>query len=882
MKKLGLKHRILVPLFLGLLVIFVVFTALLYISQQRYLEEARERDTQSVTRFFHDKLKDEASVMTAMLTNLKSDPRLIGPFRARDRAALLKAATPIFAEFERQDRISQMYFLTPDHVVFLRMHPTSQFGDTIRFATELQAASTDELTYGLELGKLRNLLTLRAVVPWRDGNELLGYLELGEEIESLSDEMKRVLDVDMFVLLDKSKLDRARWEDGMRMFSRTPQWDQYPHEVLVDNTTQVPPGLAALLNIPRADRPTHLDLNVQGRRFFGGRQPLLDDSHQPIGDLITLRDFTPVVQETTRTFELSVLLTLVLSLIFALLLYDRTRQHLIVPLLELRSVAEHAGQGEFVATPASQRPDELGDLARSLNRMILDLRAAQVEQTRQVLEAALDAVVTFDMNGNIIDWNRQAELLFGWARVDAIGKSVIEVVGAGGTRAVLERALEEYRDAGASTLFNRLIEEKATRRDGAPIPVELAIAPVRLNTGLFFSAFVRDISDRKRLEEDLHAAQRLEAIGKLAGGIAHDFNNLITAIVGYISSVQEALIPGSPAYEDTLEIRRAADRATGLVQQLLAFARKRVVQPRVVDVNELVRSIDRMLRRLIGEHVELETTLDRGIWPVLADPGQLEQVLVNLTVNARDAMPEGGCISIQTANVVIAAPTVLDGSVPPGYYVMVAVSDNGIGMDDTILAHMFEPFFTTKKAGQGTGLGLATCYGIIKQAGGHIRATSTPGHGSTFRIYLPRGEARVDGATPALPQRQSSFGNETILLVEDEYQVRRLIERALRQQGYNLITATNGAEAIQTALHYAGDVHLLLTDVVMPELGGRECAMAIRATRPDIRVIYMSGYSEELVRLQGELTESAAFIAKPFAPDELRRIVREVLDAVGV
>jgi CheY-like chemotaxis protein len=331
-----------------------------------------------------------------------------------------------------------------------------------------------------------------------------------------------------------------------------------------------------------------------------------------------------------------------------------------------------------------------------------------------------------------------------------------------------------------------------------------------------------------------------------------------------------------------LEIRRAADRATGLVQQLLAFARKRVVQPRVVDVNELVRSIDRMLRRLIGDHVELETTLDRGIWPVLADPGQLEQVLVNLTVNARDAMPDGGCISIQTANVVISAPAATDGSVPPGYYVMVAVSDNGIGMDDSILAHMFEPFFTTKKAGQGTGLGLATCYGIVKQAGGHIRATSTVGHGSTFRIYLPRSEARLDDTTGATQPRQSGNGNETILLVEDEYQVRRLIERALRQQGYSLITATNGAEAVQIALQYAGEIHLLLTDVVMPELGGRESAMAIRATRPDIRVIYMSGYSEELVRLQGELTESAAFIAKPFAPDELRKVVREVLDAVGV
>jgi PAS domain S-box-containing protein len=269
----------------------------------------------------------------------------------------------------------------------------------------------------------------------------------------------------------------------------------------------------------------------------------MDFSNREVGELVFLRDFTQLVQETRRTFALSALLAIVVGLIFTLLLYDRTRHHFITPLLELRSVAERAGQGELVPVPGAQRGDELGDLARSLNGMILDLRTAQAEQTRLVLEAALDAVVTFDMNGSVIDWNRQAEALFGWSRVDAIGRSVLELMGTGGTRGVLERALEEYRDAGASTLFNRLIEEKATRRDGAPIPVELAIAPVRLSTGLFFSAFVRDISDRKRLEEDLHAAQRLEAIGKLAGGIAHDFNNLITAIVGYISPCRKRSFP---------------------------------------------------------------------------------------------------------------------------------------------------------------------------------------------------------------------------------------------------------------------------------------------------------------------------------------------------
>jgi PAS domain S-box-containing protein len=795
---------------------------------------------------------------------------------------LLRSAVPIFNELQKQYGVSHLYFLTPDRVVFARAHRPDFFGDTIPRATTAEAERAQQPTIGLELGRSRGLLTLRVVVPWHRNNELLGYIELGEQINSFAEAMKRTLDVEVFVLVNKALLNRAGWEEGTRVFNRTANWDQYPNEVLVEQTMDAPPQLRDHVEQSDQHPISLLDMSVRPRRFFGASQPLMDFSNKQVGELIFLRDFTQLVQETRRTFFLSALLAIIVGVIFTLLLYDRTRHHFITPLLELRSVAERAGQGELVPVPATERGDELGDLARSLNSMILDLRTAQAEQTRLVLDAALDAVVTFDMNGDVIDWNRQAEALFGWSRADAIGRSVFQLVGAGGTRGVLERALDEYRDAGASTLFNRLIEEKATRRDGGSIPVELAIAPVRLSTGLFFSAFVRDISDRKRLEEDLHAAQRLEAIGKLAGGIAHDFNNLITAIVGYISSVQEALIPGSPAYEDTLEIRRAADRATGLVQQLLAFARKRVVQPRIVDINELVRSIDRMLRRLIGENIQLETTLDRGIWPVRADPGQLEQVLVNLTVNARDAMPTGGRIDIQSANVVIAAPPLGETSIPPGYYVMIAVTDNGVGMDEATLTHIFEPFFTTKKAGQGTGLGLATCYGIVKQASGFIRATSTPGIGSTFRIYLPRAEASAENAAPALAGKPSNTGNETILLVEDEYQVRRLIERALRQQGYNLITATNGAEAIETSKQYSSEIHLLLTDVVMPEVGGREAAAQIRTQRPDIRVIYMSGYSEELVRLQGELTESAAFIAKPFAPDELRRVVRDVLDAVGV
>ncbi|HSL71252.1 MAG TPA: PAS domain S-box protein, partial [Longimicrobiales bacterium] len=661
-----MKRRILIPLFAALAILIGTFTALLYWSQRHYLNDARARDRASVVQFFQNKVREDAVRMNATLTTLATNSALADRFVAGDRAGLLAAARPIFQELNRRQGITHLYFVTPDRVAFLRVHRPEQFGDTIPRVSTLQAVRTNRTSYGLELGRLRGLLTLRVVKPWYAGDRLLGYLELGEEITSLAQEMKAVLAVELFVTVEKKQLNRANWEAGMRMFERTPRWDDYPDRVLIDHTMAVPRELTAFLRQTGANRSAPLDVKVEDRRFFGAAEPLVDISNHAVGDLIFLRDFTLLVRNTNRILALSALVAVLVGLGSVLMLYAGTRRHFIEPLLELRSVAERAGQGELAQAAAAQRPDELGDLARSLNRMIVDLRNAQAEQTRLVLDAALDAVVTFDLSGQVIDWNRQAESLFGWSRGDAIGRSVFELVGSTGTRTLLQTAVAEYRDGGHG-MFNRLIEERAERRGGESIPVELAIAPVASGSAVFFSAFIREISDRKRLEADLQAAQRLEAIGKLAGGIAHDFNNLITAIVGYTTAVQDTLAPGTQPYEDALEIRRAADRATSLVQQLLAFARKRVVQPRIVDVNDLVGSIDRMLRRLIGEHIQLDAVLDRGIWPVLADPGQLEQVLVNPAVNARDAMPEGGRVTVRTANVVISGAMPIEGAVPPGH-----------------------------------------------------------------------------------------------------------------------------------------------------------------------------------------------------------------------
>ena len=385
--------------------------------------------------------------------------------------------------------------------------------------------------------------------------------------------------------------------------------------------------------------------------------------------------------------------------------------------------------------------------------------------------------------------------------------------------------------------------------------------------------------ERRQLEEQLQHSQRMEAVGRLAGGIAHDFNNVLTAVLGSIELLLLDAPPDRPHREELDIIRDAATRARDLIRQLLAFSARQVLQPMVVDLNRLVKDIAKLLRRLIGEDIALETTLAPALGAVRVDTGQIEQVLVNLAVNARDAMPQGGRLAIETDNVEVdgtRAPPAA--TVPAGRYVLLQVSDSGVGIDALVQAHLFEPFFTTKPRGKGTGLGLATVYGIVRQSEGHVTVESTPGRGATFRIYLPRVEAPLDPTESPSPVAAPAAGTETILLAEDERLVRVLAQKVLERAGYRVLVATGGTEALAVAEHHDGPIHLLLTDVVMPEMNGRELARRLTAVRPGVRVLYMSGYADEAVAQHGVLDPGTAFLQKPFTPEALAKKVRGVLD----
>jgi PAS domain S-box-containing protein len=426
------------------------------------------------------------------------------------------------------------------------------------------------------------------------------------------------------------------------------------------------------------------------------------------------------------------------------------------------------------------------------------------------------------------------------------------------------------------------VEVRWKRKDQKVITVRLSGRAVRKPNGDFdsFEMIAEDVTERRNLEDQLRQSQKMEAVGRLAGGVAHDFNNLLTVIKGYTELMLEEFREHDPMRGELEEIRKAADRASALTRQLLAFSRQQVLAPKVLDLNSVVTNMDKLLRRLLGADVHLSAKLDVSIGRIKADPGQLEQVIMNLAVNARDAMPIGGKLLIETYNADLDENFARDhvGS-RPGPYVMLSVTDTGSGMSETVRQRIFEPFFTTKEAGKGTGLGLSTVYGIIKQSGGYIWVYSEIGKGTTFKVYLPRVDAKVDSTLPVAIAPQSAFGRETVLLVEDEDGVRALVRQVLHKHGYNVLEARHGGEALLHCERHKGDIELLLTDVVLEQMGGPELAKRLTAIRPEMKVLYISGYTDDAVIHHGVST-GTAFLQKPFTTDALAKKVREVLDRV--
>jgi PAS domain S-box-containing protein len=544
-----------------------------------------------------------------------------------------------------------------------------------------------------------------------------------------------------------------------------------------------------------------------------------------------------------------------------------------------------------VAEPVTiSGPAEIAKLAEDFNQLIATVKTQIVDRhhaeagAHAMLDSSLDAVVAMDEAGKIVEWSRQAEATFGWSKAEAVGQPLVSLIVPERYQARHLAGVKEYRSRGVGSILGRRVELEACARDGREIPVELSVTAAETPSGHVFTAFIRDLStqrasvqDRRALEERLRQSERLEGIGRLAGGIAHDFNNILAVVMNYSQFVEDTLPADSEVRDDVVQIRLAAERGATFTRQLLTFAHRGAVNPQDVQLNTVISDLRTMLRRTIPQSVKIDLRLASDLWTTRVDVGQLEQLLLNLIVNAADAMPDGGTVLVETANVQLngSPPTVP--AVTPGRYVRIEVIDTGLGMSKEVVARAFEPFFTTKAQGKGTGLGLATAYGIVQQAEGAIAIQSVVAKGTTISVHLP---AHVGVEAESARVRASSVPAPTaseavVFVVEDEVAVRKAVVRILSDGGYSLLQAAGPASALDLARQWSGPIDLLLTDIVMPDLSGDELARELRKARPELRVVYMTGYSGEMdataLRIDGPIVQ------KPFTRDSLLATVAEAL-----
>jgi two-component system cell cycle sensor histidine kinase/response regulator CckA len=489
---------------------------------------------------------------------------------------------------------------------------------------------------------------------------------------------------------------------------------------------------------------------------------------------------------------------------------------------------------------------------------------------RAVIRTSPLAIYAVDQDGRVRSWNAAAQRMFGWQEWELIGELLPHI------QEGEEQRFTEHLEQVGSGMTEAVFETRCCTRDGRTLDVNIWNAPLRDGSGALRGMvhLVADVTERKRLEEQLHHSLKMEAMGRLAGGVAHDFNNLLMIIEGYLQILLGEMRLEDPLRGDLEEVLKAAQRAADLTKQLLAFSRRQIIQPELLDLNALIRNLERMLKRIIGEDIELVTKLVPELKAVTADPGQIEQVVVNMTVNARDAMPAGGKLIVETSNVRLDEDARPSLTMEAGDYVVLGVADTGVGIDADVLSHLFEPFFTTKERGKGTGLGLSTSYGIIKQNGGDVEVQSELGKGTKFTIYLP-----VAGDQTVWPEsrveHKALSGSETVLLVEDDDSVRVVLETMMRRRGYEVLSCGSPQDALDICRQHGTTIDLLVTDIIMPVMNGRELAERVRALRPGIRVLYVSGYAETAP--VDVLDTAMDYLQKPFAPDVLAAKVREVL-----
>jgi PAS domain S-box-containing protein len=899
---LALRHRL--PLLICglLLAVIVTFAATAYFEVRRSAMTAASARLMSVSGQLRDFLGNSGAQMRTAVRAVAARPAVRAFFLDSSAVVRDSAIAAIRPPAQSTSFIGTELWDAGGVPVIHVGEAGPTLADSQRLAVMALARGNEQLAVG-QFVLAGTSVRYPAVAPVRDGSAILGYVVQWRRLTASAQSQKQF-----------SELIGS----NTRLYVGNTRGDLWTDmAVRVDAPTVTFPAEPAVVTYPH-DSETQLGV---GMRIPNTPWSLILESPEAL------------VMGSARTmlgrFALFATVVLIVGFISAWLL----SRHITRPIAEMVSASGAIAGGDYTRRIAVGAGDELGslgiaynDMAQSLatSRDQIDAHTAELEQqavdlsdqaaeleitNQQLIESVEEAVrardaleialrdnerITAELDAALASApvgfsfydaslryrrvNDRLSSITGLAAAEHIGRRPSEVIPEIGD--VVEEHMQRVLATGEGVFDVELVGEMP----GKPGTISHLLAsyyPIRTGGGelLGVGSVVTDLTSYKELEQQFLHAQKMDAVGRLAGGIAHDFNNILTAISSFSQFAISELPQGSPIREDIEQVEHAAKRATSLTRQLLAFSRQQVLQPRVLDLNAVIRGIEPMLRRLIGEDIELVSALGEEAWPVRADPGQIEQVILNLVVNARDAMPNGGSLVIGTSNTVLDESYVLDGhrDASPGPHVVLSVTDTGVGMDAATRARMFEPFFSTKEPGRGTGLGLATVYGVVKQSGGSIWVYSEPGHGATFKVYLPRFVGDDVSAADAPAAHARANRRATVLLVEDELPVRVVARRALEQMGHTVLEAVDGRSAMTVIESATTPIELVITDLVMPGMGGRELVAQLRAQGHAARVLYMSGYTSDAVNRRSLVDSSAAYLEKPFTPDTLRGKVNEVL-----
>ncbi|MFH1217291.1 MAG: ATP-binding protein [Pseudomonadota bacterium] len=877
--EIAVKKPLLFFVGLALFGIFSFFGFFNYVQWKHHFQQDTFDKLASVSTLFSQQLELETRQINILTDRVVYDKELQDFFLARDRQELQHAALPLFSDIKKTYDITHLYFIDQQGRCFLRVHNPERNGDIIDRFTMKQAASSGKIASGIELGPF-GTFTLRVVRPWMINGKLAGYVELGREIEHITPELKKILNMDLFFLVNKRHLMQEKWQEGLKMMGRSGKWDEVPGHVVIDRTMpEIPAKMRDFILLPHEKKEKMIaDFSSGGRTYKGGFVPLHDASGAEVGEIIVLLDYTEALAEHRVVYILLFLCGGVVLLVYvSFFFYTGHLQG---------GLQRSYGLLHDEIETRKKTEEKLKKHEERLENIVKERTASLEEANQQLILAkeeweksfdAMEEVVTIqDVDMNIVRLNKAAHKLFDREYGDLIGKKCYE----------LFRGIENPcpNCPVVDSLRDNLAHSEIIKHEKIARIFHVSAAPIYDSGGnlLYMVHVARDVTEKKKLEDDLFQARKMEAIGTLAGGIAHDFNNILSAILGFAQIAREDAKQGRCQPEDLEQVIKAGKRAQQLVRQILAFSRKggeQLLQP--IEPYLIVKESLKLMRATLPSSIEIREDISAESGIILADPTRVQQVVVNLCTNGLQAMEsEKGVLTVSLQKKKLENGVLWEGrSLVPGEYVVLMVRDTGHGMDKDTLARIFEPYFTTKKMGSGTGMGLAMVHGIILDCGGMIEVESQPGQGTVFRVYFPA----FNSETPEEKSDQTPSqmqGTEHVLVVDDEEPIVTMQKKTLEKLGYQVTGLTGSLDALRCFKDDPNGYDLVITDQTMPVMNGMDLAREILAIRPGMPVILCTGFSRLISPESAETAGLRRLLTKPVTGNDLAEIVRKTLDGV--